>query len=79
MLATVIDTQALLDTVVAALVTGIGVTVIFSLAILASARFGEMSRDGRTGAAVAYWVAAAVAGVAFAAAITIGIIVMTTK
>jgi hypothetical protein len=79
MLATVIDTQALLDTVLAALISGIGVTVIFSLAIFAAARFGEMSREGRTGAAAAYGAATAVTGVAFAAAITIGIIVMTTK
>ena len=46
MLATVVDTEALLKTVAAAFVAGVGVTLIFSLAILGAARFAELSRDG---------------------------------
>ena len=52
-LATIVDTKALLETVVAAFVAGVGVTFVFSLAILGAARFAEMSRDGRTSAAAA--------------------------
>ena len=79
MLATVIDTKALWETIVAALVAGLGVILAFSLALLGVARFIDQSRDGRTVAAV---VSAALAGVAFAvvaAAIVLGIVVMTSK
>ena len=79
MLATVVDTQALLKTVVAALIAGVGVTVVFSVAILGAARFADLSRDGRMAAAVAFAVLAIVALAAAAAAVTIGIIVMTSK
>ena len=48
MLATIVDTEALLKTVVAAFVAGVGMTLIFSLAILGVARFAELSRDGPT-------------------------------
>ena len=47
MLATLVDTGALLKTVAAAFVAGVGVTLIFSLAILGAARFAELSRDER--------------------------------
>jgi hypothetical protein len=79
MLATVVDTQALLKTIAAALIAGAGVTLIFSLAILGAARFADMSRDGRPAAAAAFGALALVALAAAAAAITIGIIVMTSK
>ena len=79
MLATVVDTQALLKTVVAALVAGVGVTVVFSVAILGAARFADLSRDGRMASAVAFGMLAIVALAAAAAAVTIGIIVMTSK
>ena len=79
MLATVVDTQALLKTVVAALVAGVGVTLVFSVAILGAARFVDLSRDGRMASAVAFGMLAIVALAAAAAAVTIGIIVMTSK
>jgi hypothetical protein len=78
-LATVVDTQALLKTVVAAFVAGVGVTLIFSLAILGAARFADRSRDGRPVAAVAFGALAVVALAGAAAAVTIGIIVMARK
>jgi hypothetical protein len=79
MLATIVDTQALLKTIVASAVAGVGVTVIFSFAILGASRFADLSRDGRPVAAVAFGALAVVALVAAAAAVTIGIIVMTRK
>jgi hypothetical protein len=79
MLATVVDTNALLRTVIAAFVAGVGVTLIFSLAILGAARFAELSRDGRQAAAVAFGALTVVALAAAAALVTIGIIVMTRK
>jgi hypothetical protein len=79
MLATIVDTQALLKTIVASAVAGVGVTLIFSLAILGASRFADLSRDGRPVAAVAFGALAVVALAAAAAAVTIGIIVMTRK
>ncbi len=79
MLATVVDTQALLRTIAAAFVAGVGVTFIFSLAIVGAARFADMSRDGRPVAALAFGILGVIALGAAAAAVTIGIIVMTQK
>ena len=79
MLATVVDTGALLKTVAAAFVAGVGVTLIFSLAILGAARFADLNRDGRPAAATAFGALAIVALAAAAAAVTIGIVVMTRK
>jgi hypothetical protein len=77
MVATIVDTTALLESVLAALVAGVGVTLIFSLAILGNARFTELNRSGRSVAALAFGTMGVLALVAFVAAITIGIIVMT--
>jgi hypothetical protein len=79
MLATVVDTGSLLKTVAAAFVAGVGVTLVFSLAILGAARFADLSRDGRRVAAVSFGALAVVALAIAAAAVTIGIIVMTGK
>jgi hypothetical protein len=77
--ATIVDTGALLKTVVAAFVAGVGVTLIFSVAILGAARFADMNRDRRPAAAVAFGVLGVVALATAGAAVTIGIIVMTRK
>jgi hypothetical protein len=79
MIATVIEWKALLDTVLSALIAGVGVTLAFSLAILGASRFADLSRDNRPIAAAAFGVLTGVALAASAAAITIGIIVMTSK
>jgi hypothetical protein len=79
MLATIVDTTALWQTVVAALGAGVGVTFVFSLGILGSTRVTEMSREGRTAAAFGYGALAVSAVLACAAAITFGIIAMTAK
>jgi hypothetical protein len=79
MLATVVETDALLETIAAAFVAGVGVTLVFSLAIMGAARFADLSRDGHPVAAVAFGALALVALAAAVAAVTIGIIVMTSK
>ena len=79
MLATIVDTQALLKTVVAAFVSGVGVTLIFSLAILGASRFVDRSRDGRPAAALAFGAVGLVALLAALAAVTLGIVVMARK
>ena len=79
MLATVVDTQALLSTSAAAFIAGVGVTLIFSLAILGASRFVDMTRDGRPAAAIAFGAVGVLALLAAGTAVTIGIIVMTQK
>lgn len=78
-LATVIDTTALWQTAVAALLAGIGVAVTVSLTILGAAASLEASRDHKPLQAGAY-AALGIAGfLATAGAIIFGIIVMAAK
>jgi hypothetical protein len=77
--ATIVDTSALWQTVVAALVAGVGIPLVFSVAILAIARFVDLRRDGRSGGAVAAGAVATVALGTCAAAVVLGIVVMTQK
>jgi hypothetical protein len=79
MLATIVDTQALLKSVIAAFIAGVGVTLIFSLAILGASRFVERSRDGRPVAAMAFGALGVVAVGTALAVVTLGIIVMARK
>ena len=79
MIATIVETKELLETVLASLLAGVGVTTIFSVAIWGGARFADLNRGGRplaAGAAAALGVLALVATVA---AVVVGIIVMTSK
>jgi hypothetical protein len=79
MLAVVVETKELVETVIASLVGGVGVTVVFSIAIWGSARFAELSRSDRP-AAAAGAAAVAVLALAFtAASIVLAIVVMTSK
>ena len=79
MLAVVVETKDLAQTVVASLVGGVGVTVIFSIAIWGSARFAELSRGERPLAAAGAAAVAVLALAATAASVVLGIIVMTSK
>jgi hypothetical protein len=78
-MAVVVETKELVETVVASLIAGVGVTVVFSIAIWGAARFADLSRSERPLAAGG---AAALAGLALAvtlAAVVLGIVVMTKK
>ena len=79
MIAAAVDTNALLQTIVAALVAGVGTTLVFSLAILGAARFGEASRDGRGLESALYGGLAVVALLATVGAVVAAMIVMSSK
>ena len=79
MLATIVDTKALWETIVAAFVAGVGTTLIFSVAILGFARSSEAAREGRSAEATLFGVVAAAGLLATGAAIALAVIVMTTK
>ena len=79
MLAVVVETKELAQTVVASLVGGVGVTVVFSIAIWGSARFAELSRNDRPLAAAGAAAVAVLALAATAASVVLGIVVMSSK
>lgn len=78
-MAVVVETKELLETVVASTIAGVGMTVVFSIAIWGVARFADLSRNERPLAAGA---AATLAGLALAvtlAGLAFGIVIMTRK
>jgi len=79
MLAIVVEGKELLQTLVASVIAGVGVTFVFSIAIWGAARFVDLSRDERPLAAGAAAALAALALAATAAAVVVGIIAMTKK
>jgi len=78
-MAVVVETKQLLETVVASLVAGVGVTVVFSVAIWGVGRFADLSRDERPLAAGAAAALAGLAVLATLAAVVFGIVIMSSK
>ncbi len=79
MIATIVRTDELLQTVAASLVAGIGVTFLFSVGIWGAGQFTELSRGERPLAATAAALVAALALLCVAGAVITGIVVMTHK
>jgi hypothetical protein len=79
LLGTIVDTTALWQTIVYAVIAAVGVTLIFSLAIRGVAKYGDHSRDGRVLASTLSAALAVVGLLATATAIVVAVIVMTTK
>jgi cation transporter-like permease len=78
-MAVVVETKQLLETVVVSLVAGIGVTVVFSVAIWGVARFADLSRNDRPLAAGAAATLAGLAALFTLAAVAFGIVIMSSK
>lgn len=78
-MAVVVETKNLLETVVASVVAGVGITVVFSIAIWGVARFADLSRNERPIAAGAAATLAALAGLGTLAAVAFGIVIMSSK
>jgi hypothetical protein len=79
MIATIVRTDELLQTVAASVIAGIGVTFLFSLGIWGAGQFTELSRSERPVAATAAALVGAVALLCVAGAVVTGIVVMTHK
>jgi hypothetical protein len=79
MIATIVDTEALWQTVAGAFVAGVGTTIVFSLAILGATRWSEANRDGRRLQATVFGALMVAGLLATTAAITVGVVVMTSK
>jgi hypothetical protein len=79
MIATIVDTNALWQTITGAFVAGVGTTIVFSLAILGATRFSAANRQGHRLHATVFGVLTVVGLLATVGAIVVAIIVMTTK
>ena len=79
MLATVVETKALLQTVAASAVAGIGITAAFAILVFGLTRAADLARDERPVLATAAGALAVIALVVVTASIVLGIVVMTTK
>ena len=79
MIATIVQGKDLLQTVVASVVAGVGVTFAFSVAIWGFGQFVELSRDERPVVAAFAAITGVLALAGVAGAVIIGIIVMTHK
>jgi uncharacterized membrane protein YhaH (DUF805 family) len=78
-LAEIIDGGALWQTVWTAAVAGVGISVVYSIAVLGSSRSLDMRREGRASARAWYALLALVGAAGTIAAIMMGIILITTK
>jgi hypothetical protein len=77
MIASIVDTDALLTVVWASLAAGVGVTAAFGFAILGGVRSIELGRTGRVGEAAIFAVIGMLGVAATFAAIVFGIVVLT--
>ena len=77
--ASVVDWSKLGQVVLYSLGAGVGVCLSFSLAIYGATRFDDMRRSGGGAGAVIYAVLVALGLAVTLAAVTVGIIVMTSK
>lgn len=78
-LAEIVDVGDLVNVIWTSIVAGVGVCIVFSLAIVGFARATDMRHSGKGVAMVAYLGLAVVAFVAVMALVVYGVAVMTSK
>jgi hypothetical protein len=79
MIATIVETGQLIETIVVSIVAGVGVTVTFAVAIWGAARFADLNREDRTATAALALATSGLALAVVAAVVVFGIVVMTSK
>jgi hypothetical protein len=77
--AEIIDWNAAWQAIWTAAVAGVGVTVVFSVAVLGATRTSDMRRDGRPGQAAFFGAVALVAVAGTLGAVVYAITLITTK
>jgi fumarate reductase subunit D len=77
--AVVVETKELVQTVIASVVAGVGITVVFSFGIWGAARFADLSREERRLAAAAAATLAGLAAIVTVLAVVFGVVVMTSN
>jgi hypothetical protein len=78
-IAVVVETEALLETVAASLIAGVGITGAFSVMIFGAARFADLRRDERPMLAALTAAVALLGLVVTLGGIVLGIVAMTSK
>jgi hypothetical protein len=79
MTGTLVEGRQLMETVLASVIAGVGITFVFSIAIWGVGRFADFSRSERPLAAGAAAAVAALALLGVVVAVVFGIAVMTSK
>ena len=79
MTAAIVETKELVETVIASLVAGVGITAAFSFLILGMTRFADLRRDERPVLATGAAALSIVALLVTVGGIALGIIAMTSK
>jgi hypothetical protein len=79
LLATIIDWDALGKVVLYSFVATVGISTVFSFAIVGVVRFDDCRRGGRGGSGIGWASLAALCGLVIAGAIVEAIVVMTSK
>jgi hypothetical protein len=79
MLATLVDTKALLQSVLASVIAGIGISTAFAILIFGISRSADLARNERVALATAAGTLAALAFLVVAGSIVLGIVVMAQK
>jgi hypothetical protein len=77
MIASIVDTEALLTVIWVSLLAGIGVTAAYGFAILGAVRALELGRAGRAGEAAIFGVVGVLGAATTIAAIVFGIFVLS--
>jgi len=77
-LVSLVDMDALVESVAAAVVAGVGVIVAFSLAVYGAARFADERRTGASGSATFAAAVTLVALAACAIAVGVGIVIIVS-
>ncbi len=78
-MAVIVALEELLETILASVIAGIGLTTVFSIAIWGAARFVELSVAERRGAAAAAATVGIAALLATLGAVAFGLVVMMSK
>lgn len=78
-LGAVVDGRALLQVVWVSAAAGVGLSLIFSLAIAGAARAGQQRRAGNAGAAALWSAIAAACGALCAVAVVLAVVIMLRK
>ncbi len=74
-----INGGALLKMLYSSLIAGVSVAVVFSLAVLGATRAGDMRRERRAAASIAFGALAVLAVLASAGIVVYGLILLTSK
>jgi hypothetical protein len=74
-----VDGHLLVQVVYVSLLAGVGISVLFSLVILGSAKAGDARRAGQGAAAAAYFTLAVLAFALFAGGVVLGVQTMIEK